>query len=242
MKITTRNLLAELLIEALDDPIAATALQCLAQYSGVAAPFSPAITVEQLLEPTTASHYDVVLAKLQSTPLLAWDLSNSSGQVTLAAAFVAEGQEIRDKFTRFNTALHEWSSDTKDTPVRQALKKGALLFNHHLFFEVHEVLEAQWMLETGEEKRFLQGLIQIAVAFYHRERGNLRGALSLLQDGLEKVTPHRPTFLGIELEKFTQRLETCRAEMLRLGEAELSQFRSDLIPPLQIAGETGRQI
>jgi hypothetical protein len=241
MKITTRDLLAELLVEALDDPLAAMALQCLAQYSRIATPLSPARTVEQLLEPTTALHYGSVLAKLQSTPLLAWELSQSSGQVTLAAAFVAEWQEIRNKLTKFSTALQEWSPDKKDTPVRQALKKGELLFNHHLFFEVHEVLEARWMLETGEEKRFLQGLIQIAVAFYHRERGNLRGALSLLQDGLEKIASHRPAFLGVELEKFTQKLETCRAEILRLGEAGLSQFRSDLIPPMQISGETATE-
>lgn len=242
MKITTRDLLAELLVEALDDPLAATALQCCAHYSRLATPLSPAVTVEQFLEPAPALHRDSVLAKLQTTPLLAWNFTKDTGQVALADAFTAEWQAIKDKLTQCRTALQEWSPETNASPLQHALQKGALLFNHHLFFEVHEVLEAQWLKETGEEKRFLQGLIQIAVAFYHCERGSLRGALSLLQDGLEKIASYRPAFLEVELEKFTQSLETCRAEMLRLGAAGLSQFRLDLIPPLQITGATTTEL
>jgi len=233
MKIATRNLLAELMIEALADPVAATALQCLAHYSRIATPLAPTITVEQLLEPTTALQHDSALTKLHTIPLLAWDLSRSSGQVTIASAFVLEWQEITDKLTRFSTALQDWSPDTKNTPRQQALKKGGLLFNHHLFFEVHEVLETQWRVESGREKIFFQGLIQIAVAFYHLQNRNLRGTIVLLQDGSEKLAPHQPTFLGIELREFLQHLEACRADLLRLGEQGLARFRVERIPRLQ---------
>lgn len=238
MKITTRNLLAELMVDALDDPITATALHCLARACRANRYAPCSIPVDQLLEPTAEIDRAAVLARLYASPLLMWDLSKQARQVALADAFVAERQAIADKLARCSVALQEWSLDRKDTPVQQALKKGALLFNHHLFFEVHEVLEAQWMKETGEEKQFLQGLIQIAVAFYHLENANHRGALALLQDGMAKLTPYRPTFLGVELEQFMHRLETCRTEILRLGETGLSQFRLALLPSMQIAGET----
>jgi hypothetical protein len=238
MKITTRDLLAELLVEALDAPITAMALHCLAKYSGAATPLSPAISVKQLLEPITALHYDSVLAKLQTTPLLAGDFSKSFGQVTLADALASEWREISDKFIRFGAALQAWSPDAKDTPVQQALKKGVLLFNHHLFFEVHEVLEAQWMLETGEEKRFLQGLIQIAVAFYHLENQNVRGALSLLHDGIEKLVPYQPIFLDVDLPPFIIAIKKLRDHLQHLAAEDIAQVRALTIPRIDFTNRS----
>ena len=44
------------------------------------------------------------------------------------------------------------------------------------------------MLEaSGEERVFLQGLIQVAVAFHHLRRGNLTGAARLLRAGVDKL-------------------------------------------------------
>lgn len=241
MKVTTRNLLAELMVDALDDHITATALHCLTRAYRADRHTSRSLAVDQLLDPTSGLDREAVLAKLYASPLLAWDLSKQARQVTLADAFAAEWQAITDKLARCSVALQEWSPHIKDTPIQQALKKGALLFNHHLFFEVHEVLETQWMKETGKEKQFLQGLIQIAVAFYHLENANHRGALALLQDGMAKIAPYQPTFLRVELEQFMHRLAACRVEILRLGETGLSQFRSDAIPSMQIAGETAAE-
>lgn len=150
----------------------------------------------------------------------------------LSAQFSSEWREIIDKLVCFGAALDDWSP-YEGTPQTLALQKGSLLFNHHLFFEVHEVLEAQWVQESGAAKLFLQGLIQIAVAFYHRQNRNLRGTLALLQDGLEKITLHQPVFLGVELQEFVSQLEHCRTELLRLGEERCLQFREELIPRLQ---------
>jgi hypothetical protein len=48
-----------------------------------------------------------------------------------------------------------------------ALARGVALFNSHAFFEAHEAWEERWRVEKDEtERRFLQGLIQIAAAFH----------------------------------------------------------------------------
>lgn len=47
-------------------------------------------------------------------------------------------------------------------------------------FEAHELLESVWLLATGDTRRLLQGLIQIAVAWHHWQAGNLRGAQGVL--------------------------------------------------------------
>lgn len=45
-------------------------------------------------------------------------------------------------------------------------------FNQQLFFEAHEVLEALWLPQRqGLNGRFYKGLIQLAGAFVHLQKG-----------------------------------------------------------------------
>ena len=57
------------------------------------------------------------------------------------------------------------------------------LFNRGDFFAAHEVWEDVWRAAPPSEKKFLQGLIQVSVAFHHHSTGNLVGARSLLDRG-----------------------------------------------------------
>ncbi len=54
--------------------------------------------------------------------------------------------------------------------------KGIDEFNQRLFFECHETLEAIWLEEHGEERRFYQGIIQIAAGYFKLEQGVPAGA------------------------------------------------------------------
>ena len=72
------------------------------------------------------------------------------------------------------------------------LREGIKLFNRERFFECHEVLEETWLEASGEQRTFLQGLIQVAVAFYHLRRENLVGASRLLTAGMEKLSGFAP--------------------------------------------------
>ena len=55
-------------------------------------------------------------------------------------------------------------------------REGLRLFNEEEFFECHEVLEELWSETRGDEKKFLQGLIQAAVALFHFGNENFGGA------------------------------------------------------------------
>jgi len=68
------------------------------------------------------------------------------------------------------------------------LRQGIALFNRGEFYECHEILEAAWLEASGSQKIFLQGLIQLAVAFFHLRRGNNAGSSRLLRAGLEKLS------------------------------------------------------
>lgn len=82
---------------------------------------------------------------------------------------------------------------------REAFSRGVALFNSGHFFDAHEVLEDVWRAAPEPERRFLQGLIQLAVAFHHRSTGNLVGAASLMKRGARNLSSYPDHFGGIEL-------------------------------------------
>src|SRR5262249_4206191 len=60
---------------------------------------------------------------------------------------------------------------------------GIELFNRGEYFEAHEVWEDLWHETAGPDRRYVQGLIQAAVAVYHAGNGNARGARRLFHSG-----------------------------------------------------------
>ena len=80
--------------------------------------------------------------------------------------------------------------------------RGIELFNQEEFYEAHEVLEDVWRLETGPHKLFLQGLIQVAVAFHHHSTGNTVGARSLLRRATRNLSAYPTTYFDLNLGLF----------------------------------------
>jgi len=77
--------------------------------------------------------------------------------------------------------------------------EGIKLFNRQSFFEAHEVLEDVWRPARNPERKFLQSLIQVAVALHHHSRGNLVGARSLLARAAHNLEPYPEKFGGVDL-------------------------------------------
>jgi uncharacterized protein len=77
--------------------------------------------------------------------------------------------------------------------------EGIALFNRADFFESHEVLEDVWRAAPEPEKKFLQALIQTAVALHHYSRGNSTGARSLFGRALRNLANYPGEFGGLDL-------------------------------------------
>src|SRR5947199_9382873 len=75
-------------------------------------------------------------------------------------------------------------------------REGIKLFNSGEFFEAHEVLEDVWCAAPAAEKRFLQGLIQVAVALHHHSKENRVGARSLLARARRNLSGYPDAFGG----------------------------------------------
>lgn len=78
-------------------------------------------------------------------------------------------------------------------------QEGLEAFNSSRFFEAHEHWEDLWRETLEPDKRFLQGLIQVAAAFHHYSRANLLGTRKLLQAGLLKLDDFPDVHGGLEI-------------------------------------------
>ena len=78
---------------------------------------------------------------------------------------------------------------------------GIRHFNAREFYDAHEVWEDVWRESHGMEKRFLQGLIQAAVALHHHSTGNVVGACSLMARARRNLAECPGEFGGIRVEE-----------------------------------------
>jgi uncharacterized protein len=90
---------------------------------------------------------------------------------------------------------------------------GIELFNEHRFFEAHEVLEDVWRDAPEPERKFLQGLIQVAVAMVHHSRGNSIGCRSVLERARRNLAKYPAVHGGLDLAALLISLDQWRAAL-----------------------------
>ncbi len=72
-------------------------------------------------------------------------------------------------------------------------------FNEGDYYTCHDLLEEIWMTDKGNY--FLKGLLQMTVAIYHYEYGNVKGARLMMEAGRVYIQKYRPRYWGVDLEK-----------------------------------------
>ncbi len=82
--------------------------------------------------------------------------------------------------------------------------QGIAEFNSREYYACHDTLEALWMDSIDPDKKFYQGVLQVAVACYHLHNGNWRGAVTLLGEGIGRLPYYQPVYAGIDVTKLIQ--------------------------------------
>ena len=77
------------------------------------------------------------------------------------------------------------------------LMAGVEHFNARRFWEAHEAWEEIWLEAQSDAAEFLQGLIQLAAAYHHVQRGTFRGAVRLFDAALRRLQPFERDFCGV---------------------------------------------
>ena len=121
-------------------------------------------------------------------------------------------------------------SDLCAGPPPEGLLRGIEEFNRREFFEQHETLELIWIKEPDPVRYLYQGILQVGVGFYHWRRGNWRGAVAKLRQGLEKLEPYRPTCMTIDVERLITETTRLKQELESRGATDLPPFPPPGLP------------
>ena len=93
-------------------------------------------------------------------------------------------------------------------------ENGIKKFNEGEFYDCHDILEDVWFEIRGSSRRFYQGLIHLAVGFFHlTRRNNLNGTLSQLNKGIIKLSDYSPEFQGVEIKNLLKNVSNCLEEL-----------------------------
>ncbi len=92
------------------------------------------------------------------------------------------------------------------TPVAppEEFWQGVEQFNQQEFYACHDTLEALWIEAFEPQKRFYQGVLQIAVACHHLMNLNWRGAVILLGEGIGRLSDYQPDYEGIDVTELVE--------------------------------------
>ncbi len=73
----------------------------------------------------------------------------------------------------------------------ELFQQGLEAFNSRQFYDAHEYWEELWLDFKLKDAQFIQGLIQLAVSYFHFYNGNLNGARSMMKKCLKKFKPYK---------------------------------------------------
>ena len=79
-------------------------------------------------------------------------------------------------------------------------ERGIAEFNQQEFYACHDTLEAIWVEAPEADKRFYQGILQVAVGCYHLSNDNLRGAIILLGEAVRRLCDYQPDYEAVNVE------------------------------------------
>ena len=90
---------------------------------------------------------------------------------------------ILDKLARYAAVIRQLDDVPKDT-----LSQAIILWDQGLFFEVHEVLEHDWIRASGAEKEILQAMIRAAGVYIKLEYGYTDAAKKIAAKAVPVLT------------------------------------------------------
>ena len=122
---------------------------------------------------------------------------------------------------------------TEEMPIE--FWQGIEQFNSQDFYACHDTLEALWM-EAGEpDKRFYQGILQIAVALYHLGNQNWRGAVILLGEGINRINYYQPSYAEIAVKDLLGQSVKLLIALQQAGPEKVAEFLP-LFAGIEVAG------
>lgn len=129
------------------------------------------------------------------------------GLVALRRPYRPYWPYVHTQVTRLEAATAFLLSRPAPAGVPDEVYRGLVLFQFGLFFACHEYFEGLWRQSAGARRDFYHGLVQLAAAFYHHEKGNRHGAVALLRRAVHHLQAAGPEARGVDVPSLLRELE-----------------------------------
>ncbi len=107
-------------------------------------------------------------------------------------------------------------------------EQGIKEFNQQQFYACHDTLEAIWVDAEEADKRFYQGILQVAVGCYHLSNDNLRGAIILLGEAVRRLCDYQPDYEGVNVELLLEQASELLQALQQLPPEHTAEFFQQL--------------
>lgn len=125
------------------------------------------------------------------------------------------GQELLDRIVlNALSTIAEFESyeivKEENLSKEEAIDRARNLFNNEKFWKCHEVLEVVWKQAEGDEKKLLNGVILVAAALVHFQKGEIGICMNILKRADAKIKS------GKEEEYYRIKLDSLKENLRKI--------------------------
>ena len=119
----------------------------------------------------------------------------------------------------------------KENKIKEKLfNDGLKAFDSHEFYDAHEYWEDLWSDYRLSDAKFIQGLIQLSVGYFHISNLNRNGAIGLFNKCIPKLEEYSPEYRNIDISNILECVQTSLNYLDKND--DLSQFDWKIVPIL----------
>ncbi len=119
-------------------------------------------------------------------------------------------------------------------PLPALAVEGLREFNAGNYYRQHDLLEALWRAEAGPVRNLYRAILQIGIAYYQIERGNMRGALKILLRCRQWLVPLPDVCQGVDVAHLRVCSDRVRAALEKRDPSDSTPFDRSLLQPVRL--------
>lgn len=110
---------------------------------------------------------------------------------------------------------------------------GIDLLNRGKYFEAHEAIEAAWRSEKGSIRTLYQGILQVAVVYYHISNRNYTGARKVIKHAITNLSEFMDSAL-FDVPGIIRNLNEINDYLERSKPDEFNEINPALLKPVTL--------
>jgi uncharacterized protein len=112
----------------------------------------------------------------------------------------SEIEKIKSKLSQIAPIIEIDRIIEKEFDKKESIKLACELFNNEKYWKTHEVLEGTWKHTQGSERELLNGIILVAAALVHYQKGELEICISIMKRALVKLKNSYGKYYDLDID------------------------------------------